>query len=283
MQGDVVRMRVTGPADAVHAVRRLVGRRRGLRTSTASHGQHLELELDAAQIEALGPIIEAAAGVTGVHLRLTDIDAVVEPGALDARASGVWAAIGDTADRRAVDAEAGRPPSIPLFALVRIREEDGRRVALDGRPPRTDGTGVQPPDDLFPTKFDDASWHVDSTITGGHPRTHAWTHMALYLTWLIRHNLADEAILGPDCARVRAGGIVGAAIIERRTDGKLLSLNMTDEGTSFSSVMYERYLTAYGTVFEAEPDYGVPADEAAYARVEPLLEALWTEWSAGRR
>ena len=51
---------------------------------------------------------------------------------------------------------------------------------------------------------------------------------------------------------------------------------MTDAGAEFSEANYGTYLKTYDRLFAEEPDYSVAADAAAYARVEPELDALWS-------
>ena len=264
-----------GPADARERLRLLIHRRAGLRVR--SHADRLILEVVANRIEAVGPVVEAAALAAGIGLRLDDLDAVIESGGLEGRASKVWAAIGDAADRRAVDRERGVTPAIALLHFVRVEERDGLRVAVDARPALVDHPSGPAPDS-FPTKFDDANWHDGAAAAVGQPPDHAWTHIALYLTWLIRHDLAVRGMLGKHAQRVRDGGVVDRELMRQSTDFKLTSDLMTDAGADFSEAHYEDYIAAYNRVFADEPDYSIPADPEAYARVEPELDALWSAW-----
>jgi hypothetical protein len=130
---------------------------------------------------------------------------------------------------------------------------------------------------MFPTKFDDAGWHDDGAAAAGQPPEHAWTHIALYLTWLIRRDLAARGMLGRHAHRVRDGGVVDRDLMHW-VDAKLVSDLMTYAGADFSEAHYNDYIAAYNRVFAGEPDYSIPADADAYARVEPELDALWAAW-----
>jgi hypothetical protein len=271
---DLVLLSADGPADARERLRQLIHRRAGLRVRP--QGDRLTLEVAANRIEAVGPVVEAAALAAGIVLRLDALDAVIESKGLDGRASRLWAAIGDAADRRAVDRGRGVTPSIGLLHLVRVEERDGRRAAVDDRPPLVDRPSGPAPD-AFPTKFDDADWHGDGAEAAGQPPDHAWTHMALYLTWLIRHHLVARARLRRRAQYVRDGGVVDREFMQW-VDFQLTSDDMTDAGAAFSEAHYKDYVAAYNRVFAGEPDYSIPADADAYARVEPELDALSSAW-----
>lgn len=270
---------VDGSAEAIADFRRRVGRRPGLRLRAGAGP--LIVEAAAGRIEALGPAIEAAGLASGTTICLRAADAVIESGSLEGRPSGVWAAIGDAADRRTVDRDRGDQPTVDLLHFVRLEESGDRRVAVDGRAPRVDRPVSAPPD-LFPTKFDDADWHADGAAGAGQPPEHASAHIAFYLTWLIRRDLVDRRRLGRAAERVRAGGVVDEGLMSD-VDGKLVSDLMTDRGAAFSEASYDAYLMAYERVFGDEPDYSVAPDAATYARIEPELDALWSSWAAGSR
>jgi hypothetical protein len=58
---------------------------------------------------------------------------------------------------------------------------------------------------MFATKFDDAGWHVDGAEAAGQPPQYAWTHIALYLTSLIRRDLVARGRIGRGGQGVRDG------------------------------------------------------------------------------
>jgi hypothetical protein len=278
---DLVRLSATGTTEALTQFKRLLGRRKGLRFSR--QGPAIGLELDAARVETLGPVIEAASVAAGVELKLADLDAIVESEGLDARPSRIWTAVGDGADERMLDRERGIEPAHPLLGHATVVEIEGRRVARDNRPELADLATIRPPHDMFrDKKFDDAGWHIESAVAAGQPPENAVAHIALYLTWLIRHDLVERSLFGPArVAAVKSGAVVGADGIDW-VDGKLISSMMTDDGAKFSEELYDRYLTVFDEAFAEEPEYSVPGDASAYSRIEPVIDLLWSEWSAKR-
>lgn len=93
---------VVNLAERLDAFASVCRKRRGLRVVPQDDG--FVLWIDTARIEAVGPIVEAAADAYGLGLRLEALDAEVRSAGLEARQSGIWAAIGN-----AVDEERGRP------------------------------------------------------------------------------------------------------------------------------------------------------------------------------
>lgn len=278
---DLVRLSATGPADALTQFKRHLGRRKGLRV--IRQGPVVVMELDAGRVETLGPVIEAASVAAGVELKLADLDAMVESGGLDARPSRIWTAVGDGADERMLDRERGLETARPLLGHATVVEIEGRRVARDNRPEIADLATVRPPRDMFRNKkFDDAGWHIESAVAAGQPPENAGAHIALYLTWLIRHDLVERSLFGSaQVAAVKSGAVVGRDGIDW-VDEKLISSMMTDDGAQFSEQLYDRYLTVFDEAFADEPEYSVPGDASAYSRIEPVIDLLWSEWSAKR-
>jgi hypothetical protein len=232
VQRDVVRLIVEAAREDLRPFVAACGRHRGLQVQALAAS--VSLTVASERIETLGPRIEAAARAHRAALRLEDLDAEIPPTELDDRPSRLWAAIGNAADERAVARERGKEPHVDLFQYVRIEEHDGRRVAYDNRKPLVDPVGPMPAD-LSPTKFDDASWHADAADAAGQPGDNAWTHLALYLTWLIRNDLVDATRIRPtDIRAVKEGAVVGRSVMQW-IDGKLVSDLMTDAGASFST------------------------------------------------
>jgi hypothetical protein len=274
--GEVIRIRVTSSSAA--SLDRFViayGKHRGVRM-VARNGE-VALTLDANRIEVLGPIVEAAAAAADVVITLADLDAAVLSAGLDGRPSWIWAAIGNAADERAAAHDRGVEPPGELFRYVGVDVVDGQRVALDDRPPLLDNPGPGPID-AGPTKYDDVGWHEEGTENAGQPKQHASTHIALYLTWLIRHDLIVSRVIPRRYLEaVKKSGIAGADVMSW-IDAKLVSDLMTADGASFSDEYYRTYLEEYGEVFADQPDYGVVGDESAFDRIAPTIERAWLDW-----
>lgn len=134
-----------------------------------------------------------------------------------------------------------------------------------------------------PTKYDDVDYHVGPAEEAGQPAEHAFTHIGLYLAWLIRHDLHDPRGFPPEhIEAVKRGDLTGSDLADD-IDSKLLSDSMTAEGAAFSNARYRAYLGECAALFSEKPDYGVADDDATYATVEPLLDRLYAEWIAADR
>ncbi len=141
----------------------------------------------------------------------------------------------------------------------------------------------RPPVDLGPAKYDDIDYHVGPAEEAGQPPEHAFTHIGLYLAWLIRHDLHDPRRFPPEhIEAVKRGEMTGSDLADD-IDSKLLSDSMTGEGAAFSDACYRAYLGECAALFSDAPDYGLTDDDAAYATVEPLLDRLYAEWIVAGR
>jgi len=131
--------------------------------------------------------------------------------------------------------------------------------------------------------YDRTDWHLESAIEAGQPEEHAFTHIGLFLAWLIRHDLHDPQLF-PDyhIAAVKAGEMTGSDLVDD-IDGKLTSAGMSPEGAAFTDASYEAYLDGYAEAFGDLPEYGVGDTPEAYETVERLLDRLYADWVAGGR
>jgi hypothetical protein len=133
------------------------------------------------------------------------------------------------------------------------------------------------------TSYDRIDWHLDSAIAAGQPEEHAFTHIGLYLAWLIRHDLHDPRMFLEDHVEaVKAGEMTGSDLADH-IDGKLVSSLMNREGVTFSDARYDAYLGEYAKLFDELPEYGVEDGPEAYEQVEPVLDRMYSEWVAGGR
>jgi hypothetical protein len=254
--------------------------RRGVRA--VRRGASVDLSVDLARIEAVGPVIEAAAAAAGLRVVIDDLEAEIRSSGLDGWASGVWAAIGNAVDEDAVTRSRGESPVGDLFRQLRVEEVDGVRVVVDARPPLVEA-GSGPVMEDGPRKFDDVGWHEGSAVEAGQPREHAFTHIGIYLAWLIRHDLHDSQWFPREHVRaVKSGSMTGSDLADD-IDGKLLSDGMTTEGADFTAARYERYMTDYNNLLGEDATYRVPEDDDLYARVAPLIDGLYAEWVATGR
>lgn len=128
------------------------------------------------------------------------------------------------------------------------------------------------------TVYDKLAWHDESAINAGQPAEHAFTHIGLYLAWLIRHDLHNPDFIRTDwAASVKAGEMTGSDLADA-IDGTLASDAMTPEGQAFSDAYYETYVKDYEEAFGVVPDYGVPDDAASYGQVAPFIDRRYRAW-----
>jgi hypothetical protein len=283
---DEVRLLATGNSESLAEFVRLVGRRAGLRL--IRDPESVAVILDVGRIKPLGPRVEAAAAASGVELRLAAVNAKIVSAGLDGRPSRVWQAIAVAEDERAAARDREEEPRYGLFDFVKLEATESGPGAvgerLDFREDRSLPPEVGPVKFFDAVKFDDVDWHQGGADEAGQPEENASTHIRILLTWLVRHDLLARNVLTPgQIADIRAGAMASRDVLLRRMDDKLLSDFMVGRGARFAADRYDAYLAAYGEVFAAEPDYSVACDEAAYQRVEPVIERLWAEWlsSAG--
>lgn len=241
-----------------------------------------DLSIDPARIGAVGPIIEAAAVATGLRVELRDLAAEIRSSGLDGRASGVWAAIGNAVDEDEVLRSRGESPAGDLYRQLRVEEIDHTRVVVDARPPLVDPVGG-PPMDAGPQKFDDVGWHDGAAAEAGQPREHAFTHIGIFLAWIIRHDFHDASWFPRDHVRAVKDGTMTGSDIADDIDGKLISDEMTADGAAFTAARYDRYMTEYNDLLGEDADYRVPETQALYARVAPVIDGLYAEWVAAGR
>jgi hypothetical protein len=136
------------------------------------------------------------------------------------------------------------------------------------------------------TSVDEAAWHVEAAEERGQPADAAFTHIGLFLAWLIRNDLHDPAAFRPDV--VAAVGAPGAAVspaaaLRGASGGRLDPADLSPEGEAFTAWYYPRYLDDYAVAFADRPDYGVPDDVTSYARIAPTIDRRYEEWLADGR
>jgi hypothetical protein len=281
------RFRLTVAGDAVGDLAgrldrfvRVCPSRRGMRVSRRKTS--FDLSVDPARIETVGPVIEAAAVAAGLRLVIDDLQAEVRSAGLDGWASGVWAAIGNAIDEDAVIRSRGESPTGDLFRYLRVEDVDGIRAVVDARAPLVPPVGGSA-EDAGPQKFDDVDWHVGSAADAGQPREHAFTHIGIYLAWLIRHDLHDARWFHRDHIRaVKAGDMTGSDLADD-VDWKLVSDAMTAEGAEFAAARYARYMAAYDAGLGDDRPYSLAEDAGLYEQLEPIVDGLYADWVAAGR
>ena len=131
--------------------------------------------------------------------------------------------------------------------------------------------------------YDRLDWHADGAIEAGQPPENGFTHIGLYLAWLIRQDLHDRDFFpAAHVAAVKTGEMTGSDLADD-IDGKLVADDLSDEGRAFSDARYAAYTAAFEATFANEVRYSVGDDEAAYTRIAPVIDAIYAAWVADGR
>jgi hypothetical protein len=130
------------------------------------------------------------------------------------------------------------------------------------------------------TILDSADWHRGAAAERGQPPEHAFTHIGLFLAWLVRNDLHDPAAIPPEIAtRVMTGELNGSDLAET-VGGRLSADALSPEGAEFAEWYYPRYLDDYQAAFAGQPEYSVTDGGDAYARIAPTIDRRYAEWIA---
>ena len=135
-------------------------------------------------------------------------------------------------------------------------------------------------------KYDDWGWHTGGVFPADQPQINGFTHIGMYLVWIIKHDLHHLEVLGRDVADGVKAGTITANDLADTIDGKLTAEGMAPEGIAFSNWYYNgesAYLSDWAATFSGRPEYTVGDSPEAYASIEPVIGRRYAEWvKAGR-
>jgi hypothetical protein len=135
-------------------------------------------------------------------------------------------------------------------------------------------------------KYDDWGWHTGGVYPADQPEINGFTHIGMYLAWIIKHDLQDAQLLGQDVVDGVRAGTTTANDLADVIDGKLVAEEMSPEGIAFSNWYYTDdagYLSDWAHTFSGQPAYTVADSPAIYATVERVIDRRYREWlQAGR-
>jgi len=137
-------------------------------------------------------------------------------------------------------------------------------------------------------KYDDWSWHTGGVFPADQPQINGFTHIGMYLVWLIRHDLSNPARHDSrEVSEVKAGTITAHDLAEA-IDGKLTADDMAPDGKAFSDWYYSpegnpAYLADWANTFRNQPNYSVGDSPETYARIERVIDARFEQWTAAGR
>jgi len=145
-------------------------------------------------------------------------------------------------------------------------------------------------------KYDDASWHYGGNYPKDLPHANAATHIGMFLTWCIDHDLMSEEQTDDceeDIAKVKNRILTGAEFLMSVCDEKFTTGDLDQLGNDFAKAYYARKektaAAKYASYFE---DYekvfgqaGAPFDLYRVANtwenydlLKPLIDQRFEEW-----
>ena len=135
-------------------------------------------------------------------------------------------------------------------------------------------------------KYDDWGWHTGGVFPPDQPQINGFTHIGMYLVWIVKHDLHDPESLGRDIADGVKAGSITANDLADTIDGKLTAEGMAPEGIAFSNWYYggeSAYLSDWAATFSGRPEYTVTDTPATYGSIERVIDRRYAEWvKAGR-
>jgi hypothetical protein len=130
-------------------------------------------------------------------------------------------------------------------------------------------------------KYDDWGWHTGGVFPADQPQINGFTHIGMYLVWIIKHGLHEPGVFGGDIADGVKAGTITANDLADTIDGKLTAEEMAPEGIAFSNWYYtgeSAYLSDWAATFSGRPDYTTTDTPATYASIERVIDRRYAEW-----
>lgn len=140
--------------------------------------------------------------------------------------------------------------------------------------------------------YDKWKWHYGGAFPRGTPKAQAFVHIAMYLTWIILHDLYSPEffeLLRQTTGRDRLSDVRSrrrtAIVLRNDVDGVLANDMMSAEGEAFSDFYYpdedSPYLEDWSQAFGQAADvYAVPDGWDTYALIETRIDARYAWWKA---
>jgi hypothetical protein len=124
-------------------------------------------------------------------------------------------------------------------------------------------------------KFDDSDWHEDALSDEADP-IGAFTHIGLYLEWIVRHGLHRLGLLEPGDVEDILSGAMSAVDLANLVDGKLVSDLLSQEGYGFTAWYYWTYLSDLDGLFDGP--YRISFDDTSYGLIREVIDRRYAEW-----
>lgn len=137
-------------------------------------------------------------------------------------------------------------------------------------------------------KYDDASWHYDSTPEG--PDDQRWeaasAHIGVYLKWCILRGWAGDVHTGDEFGQkalrgVKSGEISGTKFLIDQCDCKFTDDDLTDEGNHFTSYYMEAGFIDDVSSIVGDQLMSVPESEYNFEALSRMFEKRHKSWASG--
>jgi hypothetical protein len=139
-------------------------------------------------------------------------------------------------------------------------------------------------------KYDDASWHYESTQEG--PEDERWNvaaaHIGVYLKWCLLRGWAGELHTCDDFGtaglkKVQSAEMTGTEFFISHCDCKFTDEDLDDEGNAFTAYYYEGDFVSDLESIEEGKVLSSPEGNFDFNRLSELFNRRYEEWvSSGR-
>ena len=139
-------------------------------------------------------------------------------------------------------------------------------------------------------KYDDASWHYESTPEG--PEEERWNvaaaHIGVYLKWCLLKGWAGELHTDDEFGtaaleKVRSAEMTGTEFFISHCDCKFTDEDLVEEGNDFTTYYYEGDFASDVESLENGKLLSSPEGDFDYSRLSELFDRRYEEWvSSGR-
>lgn len=133
--------------------------------------------------------------------------------------------------------------------------------------------------------YDKAKWHSEGDFPKGAPPENGGTHIGMFLGWAIHHGMASEELIadaGDAVLAVKERRMTGRAFLFRHLDGVLGEEDLNEQGNSFASHYYKKYMGDYDRLVRRKlpTAYHVGDTWANYDAVAKMIDKRYGEWTS---
>jgi hypothetical protein len=139
-------------------------------------------------------------------------------------------------------------------------------------------------------KYDDASWHYDSTPEGSEDERWnvASAHIGVYLKWCLLKGWAGELHTGDSFSaaalnKVRSAEMTGTKFFITQCDCKFTDEDLVDEGNAFTGYYYEGDFVSDIESLEKGKLLSSPEEDFNFRELSAIFDRRYEEWVSNGR